>query len=200
MNIGAATAALFSMNRLSVQFILIMKKTLKLAVVAVLTVSAFLTCIAASAQEKPVRYEGSVSLGSGYFRYSHFGATLHTSHGVRFNREGLRFLYLGVSLEQHMYLAVRPYTPMFTFVQIHAKTYFPAGSKVQATAGLEFGAARLAQGIVEYSPNLTPSVGVEFLTKGKQAVMLTVRTYINKDSVTGEQPNPGLSVMVGYRF
>lgn len=70
----------------------------------------------------------------------------------------------------------------------------------KATAGLEFGFMRFSTAEVAYSPNLTPSVGVELLTKGKQAVMLTARTYINKDSVTGKQPNPGFSVVVGYRF
>ena len=144
-----------------------------------------------SAQEKVVRYEGSVSVGAGYFEYREVGGVLHTSHGIRFNREGVRFLYLGLSLEEQLYLGGRPYIPSYTFLSVHAKTYFPVGARVQATAGLELGAMRL---------NLTPSIGVEFLTKGKQAVMITARTYINKDSVTGEQPDPGVTLMVGYRF
>lgn len=177
-----------------------MKKTLKLAVVAVLTVSAFLTCIAASAQEKPVRYEGSVSLGVGNYTYDGMGGTLHTSHGIRFNKEGLRFLYLGISLEQQVFPVVSSYIPMYTFMQIHVKTYFPANSKIQAIVGLEMGGMRFAQENVIYSTNITPSIGVEFLTNDRQAVMLTVRTYVNNKSVSGWLPNPGLSVMVGYRF
>lgn len=153
-----------------------------------------------SAQEKVVRYEGSVSVGAGYFEYREVGGVLHTSHGIRFNREGVRFLYLGLSLEEQLYLGGRPYIPSYTFLSVHAKTYFPAGARVQATAGLELGAMRLAAGSVMWSPNLTPSIGVEFLTKGKQAVMITARTYINKDSVTGEQPDPGVTLIVGYRF
>lgn len=177
-----------------------MKKIIRMFVAVALAASSISLTTASFAQEKPVRYEGSVSLGVGYYNYYSVGPVLHTSHGIRFNMDGLRFLYLGISLEQQMFLEVRPYTPMNTFVQVHAKTYFPAGSKVQATAGLEFGFMRFSTAEVAYSPNLTPSVGVEFLTKGKQAVMLTARTYINKDSVTGEQPNPGFSVVVGYRF
>lgn len=101
-----------------------------------------------SAQEKVVRYEGSVSVGAGYFEYREVGGVLHTSHGIRFNREGVRFLYLGLSLEEQLYLGGRPYIPSYTFLSVHAKTYFPVGARVQATAAPPAYKAKLGKALI----------------------------------------------------
>ena len=80
-----------------------------------------------SAQEKVVRYEGSVSVGAGYFEYREVGGVLHTSH---------------------VYLGGRPYIPSYTFLSVHAKTYFPVGARVQATAAPPAYKAKLGKALI----------------------------------------------------
>lgn len=164
---------------------------------ALLNLFIFLPSILFS-QEKTTRYEGSVSAGIG-LEDEIDSYTLHTSHGVRFLGCGLKFLYLGCSLEQQI-LNVgssggNEHSP--TFLQIHAKANVPATTRLQAFAGLEAGAMWMGDGA---KPNFSPSVGAELRTSGKQAVVLALKTYINKTSVGANNDGLKLMLTIGYKF
>lgn len=149
-------------------------------------------------QEKAVRYEGSVSAGAVLDR--HFDSfSLHTSHGVRFIKPGLEFLYLGCSVEQLFMHAFstgnREHSP--TFLQLHAKAWFPVNARIQGFASCEAGGGLTGDGAIF---NFSPSAGIGFGTCGKQAILLTLKTYINRNSVGPDTNGLKFMLMVGYKF
>lgn len=125
------------------------------------------------------RYEGSVSAGASWHGELGFGGQLHTSHGVRFCRPGLEFLYIGGSLEC---LSLEGTWPLFaTSLQFHAKASFPSGSRVRMFLGCEAGVMMpLPYPLV--APTFSPSLGVECLVMEGKAVTFTVKTYANPET------------------
>lgn len=150
-------------------------------------------------QEKTVRYEGSVSagiiLGSCDNEF-----ILNTSHGVRFVKPEWKFLYLGCSLEgqfgnTHTVGGSDEHSPIL--LQLHAKANIPATTRLQAFVGCEAGAMWDGLGT---KANLSPSIGTELRTCRKQAVVLTLKTYINKTTVGAYNYGMQYMLTIGYKF
>ena len=149
-------------------------------------------------QEKTIRYEGSISAGMALESIDDAYA-VHTSHGIRFVKPGLRFLYLGCSFEQQ-WGAVHSeggheHSP--TLLQLHAKANIPATTRLQAFVGCEAGAMWNGYGT---KANFSPSIGAELRTCGKQAVVLALKTYINKTTVGAYNDGMQYMLTIGYKF
>lgn len=60
--------------------------------IAICITAVLLSCRYADAGERKTHYEGSVSAGASFERNFGYGASLYTSHGVKYNRRVYRFL------------------------------------------------------------------------------------------------------------
>lgn len=158
-------------------------------------IAMMIACTGASAAQenaRKTRYEGSVSAGAAFKRDFGFGAAIHTSHGIRFNKEGLKFLYIGGSLESAW---MHNLTQVPLLVQLHAKANFPTDTRLQMFVGMEAG-AMIPLPFPLIAPNFSPSIGFDCYIKDKKAITLTVKTYVNPESKFGQWWSAG----IGFKF
>lgn len=161
--------------------------------IAICITAVLLYCRYADAGERKTHYEGSVSAGASFERNFGYGASLYTSHGVRFNKDELRFLYLGGSIEALWMQKISPQIPLL--LQFHAKANFPTDSRIQIFVGCEAGVL-MPLPFSLAAPNFSPSIGLEWLIKDRWAVNITIKTYANPESPFGHWWTAAL----GFRF
>lgn len=145
------------------------------------------------ADERKAHYEGSISAGCSFQRTFGYGISLHTSHGVRFNKQHLKFLYLGGSIEALRMQETVAQIPVL--LQFHAKANFPTDSRIQIVAGCEAGVL-MPMPFPLITPNFSPSIGLEWLIKDRWAVSIIIKTYANPESSFGHWWTAAL----GFRF
>ena len=143
---------------------------------------------------KNIKYEGSVSPSLLLMGYS-----IHTSHGVKFEKENV---YIGSSLE-YMHAWVNSIN-----LAAHAKVYIPSSKGLQCVIGLEFGGMfpvsgsnyKSEGGNGNYQFNrityiLSPSIGLGYGFHNDMGIELSIKCAFFDMK---ELPIPG--IYITYRF